>query len=65
MLKTIDQKQLLEKKAELEKEFNEKQADFAAKEEQWKGYVQQVQTQLIQLQGAYQAVVTLLESAKK
>lgn len=65
MIKTIDQKDLVERKAQLEKEFNEKAAVLTQKTEEWKQYVKTAEAELIRLQGAYQALNLLLESAKK
>lgn len=64
-LKTVDIPSLKKKKEEAEKEFNALREEAIARQEEWKRYSQETNTKLIQLQGAFQALNSLLSDVEK
>ena len=61
----IDIPSLKKKKQETEDEFKTLRDELIQRQEEWKTYAQETNTKLIQLQGAYQALNTLLGDAEK
>lgn len=61
----IDLTSLQKKKKAAEDEFNALREEAVRKQEEWKVYIQETNTKLIQLQGAFQAISSLLNDAEK